>query len=64
MKGCLSKADTVQVPRDKLEKYCACTITELQKIYTFGDFKRISDNNEVQAKIYPAAIPCAKKELQ
>lgn len=63
MAGCLSKVDTIQVPRDKFEKYCACTIAEIQKTYTFGEFKQIA-NDQIKAKITQVAIPCAKKELQ
>jgi hypothetical protein len=63
MAACLEKADTIPVPRAKVEKYCNCAIIDLQKAYTFGEFKQIA-NNQDKDKITKVAIPCAKKELQ
>jgi hypothetical protein len=62
MTACLEKADAIAVPRAKVEKYCTCAIIDLQKAYTFGEFKQIAIKND-KDKISKVAIPCAKKEL-
>jgi hypothetical protein len=64
--GCVESAKA-KIAAATAEKICSCTIAEIQKTYTFGEFKKIGQ--EMQAnKTMPPAIQasltaCAKQSV-
>lgn len=64
-KGCVNNAKA-NLEVSIAERVCSCTITEVQKGYTFGEFKSLSEraekNGEVPSELRDALLSCARKE--
>ncbi|NMF58571.1 hypothetical protein [Pseudanabaena yagii] len=63
--GCLSGAKGKKVDIKVAEKLCSCSITEIQKAYTYGEFKKI-DLEMQNSKSIPSGFrnivtSCAQK---
>ena len=64
--GCVEKAKA-RLDSAVAEKICSCAIADIQKTYTYGEFKKIGTELEA-TKNLPAGVQnilasCAKKEL-
>jgi len=63
--GCLSGAKGKKVDIKFAEKLCSCSITEIQKAYTYGEFKKIDlemqNSKSIPPKFKDIVTACAQK---
>jgi hypothetical protein len=66
-RGCVESA-TVKLDKAKAEKICACAIADIQKAYTYGEFKKLGAELHA-SKAVPAGLrdiltACSQKPVE